>query len=118
MVFTCICGVMLYVAILSTSIHISFYIPQIRGKVPLETENFNFYHLTTFFYLCRYLKRDALKARFEVKQRLRRLKREKDKQEMQKKEDEDLRQKGRRKVNEDKTKSRAMDELKAKRTAG
>lgn len=71
-----------------------------------------------YIYFGRYLKRDAMKARFEVKQRLRRLKREKEKQEKQKKEDDDLRQKGRRKVNEDKTKSRAMDELKAKRTAG
>lgn len=65
--------------------------------------------------LCRYEKRQALKARFEIERKLRR---EKKAGKRRQKEKEEKRRRGVRARPEDKTKSRAMDDLKAKRSAG
>lgn len=68
----------------------------------------------------RYEKRQALKARFEIEQKLRRERRAKKKKvkEVQEREQSRMVRTSRRSRQEDTSKSKAMDELKAKRSAG
>ena len=68
----------------------------------------------------RYEKRQVLKARFEIEQKLRRARRVKKRKAKEVREKEQLRmvRKSRRSRQEDVSKSKAMDELKAKRSAG
>lgn len=69
---------------------------------------------------CRYEKRQAMKARFEIEQKLRRERRAKKKKtrEVQEREQNRMVRTSRRSRQEDTSKSKAMDELKAKRSAG